>query len=942
MNSQDPSQSERQIFSEALAKATTNERNAYLDAACGKNARLRQRVEELLLNHATSDSFMADPAVEMATLLIPTNVSEGPGTRIGRYKLLQQIGEGGMGIVYMAEQEEPVRRRVALKVIKLGMDTRQVIARFEAERQALAMMDHPNIAKVLDGGATETGRLYFVMELVQGVPITEFCDKAKLAAKERLKLFISVCQAVQHAHQKGIIHRDIKPSNVLVTLHDGVPVPKVIDFGIAKATNQKLTEKTLFTNFAMMIGTPAYMSPEQAEMSGLDVDTRTDIYALGVLLYQLLTGTTPFPEKRLRSLAYGEMQRVILEEEPERPSTRLSTMTNEQKTAVARNCGEEPESLTNLLRGDLDWIAMKCIEKDRTRRYETASGLATDIQRHLNDEVVAARPPSAVYRFRKMVRRNKGAATATAAIVFTLIAALVFSTAAFVRERTARLRAATAERGREAANREAESESVRANTISTFVSEFLDGAMPDLDLGGHYDGIRRLLEKADQLAAGLTNAPQAEVEIRSKIGAGYFTFLQDFAKGEQQVDTIDKLAERLGNDGKDLARYGRFARAMRTMWERGDTNAITSLVKIGGDALTKHPPDTSLAGYAFGNVASFYSFSGQLEKAESLALQTLNCGQATNDTTHLGIRMFASEVLMRIHGMRGAIQDSEIAAAQLMSPLKLPYKDESLKEGRLLSMFLGAIKEGDRFHIPEKALILTLDEIPAERSLTRGHLEGLLGCVIVRRGDWESGVARLLSSVTNSTCDVGIWNAATLLSALTGDVKMHRSLIAFGLTQFGNGANAESSRLLLEPILSFEPDSSFLPAIRHLVDRIGQPSVPPWTRKKGAIPRALFAYHTGRYHEASTIAGEALPAPPEKLKPGLDPYWAGALFVRSMAETRLNHTEQARAAYQEGLRLHSPALRGPGRAYTGNEWAGACEAELLRRQAASLLGEAVQ
>ena len=246
------------------------------------------------------------------------------GDRIGRYKLLEKIGEGGMGVVYMAEQEEPVRRRVALKIIKLGMDTRQVVARFEAERQALAMMDHPNIAKVLDGGATETGRPYFVMELVQGVPITEFCDKNQLSTEERLKLFIPVCQAIQSAHQKGIIHRDIKPSNVLVTLHDGVPVPKVIDFGIAKATNQKLTEKTLFTNFATMIGTPAYMSPEQAEMSGLDIDTRSDIYSLGVLLYELLTGTTPFPEKRLRSVGYSEMQRIIVEEEPERPSTRLT------------------------------------------------------------------------------------------------------------------------------------------------------------------------------------------------------------------------------------------------------------------------------------------------------------------------------------------------------------------------------------------------------------------------------------------------------------------------------------------------------------------------------------------------------------------------------------------------------------------------------------------
>jgi len=318
--------SDKEIFFDAIEKATPEERAAFLDAACGQDPMLRQRVEELLGNHFEPDTFMQELAVDAAAAAVPVApISESPGSRIGRYKLLEKIGEGGMGVVYMAQQEEPVRRRVALKIIKLGMDTKQVVARFEAERQALALMDHPNIARVLDGGATETGRPYFVMELVQGVPITEFCDKNQLSTQERLKLFLPVCQAIQSAHQKGIIHRDLKPSNMLVTLNpDGSALPKVIDFGVAKAINQKLTEKTLFTNYAAMIGTPAYMSPEQAEMSHLDVDTRADIYGLGVLLYELLTGTTPFPEKRLRRAGYNEMQRIILEEEPERPSTRLT------------------------------------------------------------------------------------------------------------------------------------------------------------------------------------------------------------------------------------------------------------------------------------------------------------------------------------------------------------------------------------------------------------------------------------------------------------------------------------------------------------------------------------------------------------------------------------------------------------------------------------------
>jgi hypothetical protein len=355
-------------------------------------------------------------------------MTQKPGDRIGRYKLLEKIGEGGMGVVYMAQQEEPVRRRVALKIIKLGMDTKQVVARFEAERQALALMDHPNIAKVLDGGATDTGRPYFVMELVQGVPITEFCDQNRLPTEERIKLFIPVCQAVQSAHQKGIIHRDLKPTNILVTLNAGVPMPMVIDFGVAKATNQKLTEKTVFTNYAAMIGTPAYMSPEQAEMSRLDVDTRSDIYGLGVLLYELLTGTTPFCEKRLRNAGYNEMQRIILEEEPERPSTRLSTLAGEQRGIVARNRGASELALGRVFEGDLDCIVMKCLEKDRARRYETANGLAADLKRHLDNEPVVARPPSRAYRLQKAWRRNKLAFTAAAAVAAALVVGTTVST----------------------------------------------------------------------------------------------------------------------------------------------------------------------------------------------------------------------------------------------------------------------------------------------------------------------------------------------------------------------------------------------------------------------------------------------------------------------------------------------------------------------------------
>ncbi|MCF7975157.1 MAG: protein kinase [Phycisphaerae bacterium] len=415
------------IFSEALERGNGPDRAAYLERACGPDAALRKQVEILLKEHErVEDDFLECPPIKDQIAWQDSALIQGIGTMIGPYKLLEKIGEGGMAVVYMAEQLGPIHRKVALKLIKPGMDTRQVIARFEGERQALAMMDHPNIARVFDAGATDTGCPYFVMELVKGVSITEFCDDNHLNTRKRLELFISVCQAVHHAHQKGIIHRDIKPSNIMVTLHDGEPVVKVIDFGIAKAINQQLTEKTVFTRYAQMIGTPEYMSPEQAEMSGLDVDTRTDVFSLGVLLYQLLTGTTPFNSEYLLSKGYGELQRIIREEEPVRPSTKISTL-GETATDIAKHRSTSPELLSKLMRTDLDWIVMKTLEKNRNRRYESVSEFAADIRHHLNHEPVQAGPPSAIYKVQKFVDRNRLLVTAAAAIVVILAVATTIS-----------------------------------------------------------------------------------------------------------------------------------------------------------------------------------------------------------------------------------------------------------------------------------------------------------------------------------------------------------------------------------------------------------------------------------------------------------------------------------------------------------------------------------
>ena len=522
---------------------------------------MRARLEALLVAHDQPEPIM-DAPVARATMKI--ELAEVPdeaiGHKIGRYKILERVGEGGCGVVYVAEQTEPVRRRVALKVIKLGMDTKQVVARFEAERQALAMMDHPNIAKVLDAGSTETGRPYFVMELVRGIKITDYCDQASLPTNDRLGLFIQVCHAIQHAHQKGIIHRDIKPSNILVTLNDGVPVPKVIDFGIAKATEGRLTDATVYTQLHQFIGTPAYMSPEQAEMSSLDIDTRSDIYSLGVLLYELLAGATPFDAQELMSLGIEAMRKTIREQEPLRPSTRLATLRGNDLTTAAKRRAIEAPKLIHLLKGDLDWIVMKCLEKERARRYETANGLAADLKRHLGNEPVLARPPSAAYRFQKAVRRNKLAFAAGATIVAVLVLGIVASLSQAARAQWEARRALRAEA--EAKERLAESQAVSRFMTNVFespdparngrtitVAETLDRAATNLehDLATQ-PAVRALLQETLAETYGALGLPREAIPLQEK-GRDYYLKIY----GLEHVATIGAMND-LGNFYFDAGR----------------------------------------------------------------------------------------------------------------------------------------------------------------------------------------------------------------------------------------------------------------------------------------------------------------------------------------------------------------------------------------------------
>jgi eukaryotic-like serine/threonine-protein kinase len=469
--------SESQIF-RAAVKLSEEDRARYLDDACHGDQRLRAEVESLLGAHDPSRSFLYPPA---AAITLDRTTPEPVGTLIGPYKLLEQIGEGGMGLVYMAEQQQPVRRLVALKLVKPGMDSKQVIARFEAERQALAMMDHPNIAKVHDAGTTETGRPYFVMELVRGIPLNEFCDQKRLAVRERLQLFVQVCQSVQHAHQKGIIHRDLKPTNVLVAMADTVAFPKLLDFGIAKALGQSLTDNTLHTGYSQLVGTPLYMSPEQAEMNVFGVDTRSDIYSLGVLLYELLTGTTPFDNEQLTKANFDEMRRMIREDEPPCPSARMSTFKAQALSTISQQRNVEPRRISATLRGELDWIVIKALNKDRSRRYESASAFAADIQRYLSDEPVLACPPTAMYRFQKFARKHKPALATVAIIAACLILGTSVSAWQAVRATTAEAEAIANEQKAVANEQKAEANAASAQQSAQHANQQRDEAQRQRD-----------------------------------------------------------------------------------------------------------------------------------------------------------------------------------------------------------------------------------------------------------------------------------------------------------------------------------------------------------------------------------------------------------------------------------------------------------------------------
>ncbi len=662
-----PPRTQEIIFTAATA-LPTEERPAFLDRACAGDPTLRAQVDSLLRAHDAALDFLESGPTDLSQERVPLEsaIEEMPGDRIGRYKLLQKIGEGGCGVVYMAEQEEAVRRRVALKVIKLGMDTKAVIARFEAERQALARMEHPNIARVLDAGATTAGRPFFVMELVRGIRITEYCDQNNLSTEQRLRLIINVCHAIQHAHQKGIIHRDIKPSNILVTLHDGQPVPKVIDFGIAKATQGRLTEQTLFTAFEQFIGTPAYVSPEQAEMSGLDIDTRSDIYSLGVLLYELLAGRTPFDTQELVAAGLDEMRRRIREQQPPRPSLRVRTLNDSDRTTVARRRGTDGPRLTLELRGDLDWIVMRCLEKDRSRRYETANGLAMDIDRHLNNDPVTARPPSTVYLFTKLVRRHRLAFAAGLGITLALAAGFAASTLLYLRERDSLDRARRAEKGRESALRTAveqrnaadqarkeaeqgkrtvQEQSVRHTKLAVMMLANLKDIGLNAGFAPDQRVLREMMAKAAALQKEFADQPEFLAAVDETLG-GVYVKMDELKRAEEmfqealkvrrqaQGEKSPEVAQTLNYLGHVYSRQSRWEEAYQT-----HEDALQLLQDLQAEHPARKDPEISRTMSAMGWVRAQ---QGELSEAANflqLALEAQRKAGAMTDVATTLIRI---------------------------------------------------------------------------------------------------------------------------------------------------------------------------------------------------------------------------------------------------------------------------------------------------------------
>ncbi|MCB9914963.1 MAG: serine/threonine protein kinase [Planctomycetes bacterium] len=866
---------------------------------------------------------------------------EAAGDRIDRYKLLQEIGAGGMGTVWMAEQLEPVRRRVALKIIKLGMDTREVVVRFEAERQALALMDHPHIAKVLDGGATATGRPYFVMELVKGVPITEFCDGARLGLRERLELFSKVCEAIQHAHHKGVIHRDIKPTNVLVTLHDGVPVPKVIDFGIAKATSAELTQKTLFTQYAQIIGTPEYMAPEQAELSGLDIDTRADVYSLGVLLYELLTGTKPFEIRTVLEVGYQELLRMIREVDPAKPSTRVSTLG---RTASSIEGGRQVnvDALSRRLRGDLDWIVMKALEKDRTRRYETANAFAADVARYLSGEAVEAAPPSAVYRARKFVARRRKTVAALGVIAFLLVAGSIGTgtgwwytqranealDVALADKSSALEREAEQRRLAEANESQALSELKRADELTALMSDLLRSVTPEVAKGADVAPFRKMLERAAQrLADGSIEDPLVRLRLRHMIGKVYF-LLGLYPEAEQHLLVVLDEARALQGEQHPLTATAHMdLGALRLMQDRGAEAERELRAGYVGlrDALGEGDPAVRVASL---KLATYYGTLQRIQEALAVLGADADGARADYDFTVFEDRAHARTVallwcelgradearelydeLVTACAREGACEESERNALDTLRVV-LDHADGDFASSVVAARAVLARKRAYAGDDHPETLVALTDLASQEADVGRlDEAEALVAEALER----STRVLGPRHRVTLQARYVEAWLAMERGDAQAAET-LYERLLADVESVFGGGDHlAETVRHQLALVHSeLGRVEEAAPELRAVLEAKLERYPPDHPEVLGARTNLAGAYlDLGRFAEAAEQAEISLPLMRATLGTG-HPWTGHALYVLAHAYSGLGRHAEALPLHREWIELRARYLEAGG------------------------------
>jgi serine/threonine protein kinase len=981
-----------EVFTEAI-QLRDEERIAFLDRACGDDKDLRRRIEALLKSNDRAGGFLETPPTGSITEgRAKVAAGEKPGDRVDKYKLLEQIGEGGCGVVFVAEQEAPVRRRVALKVVKPGMDTKSVIARFEAERQALALMDHPNIAHVFDAGATQSGRPYFVMELVEGVKITDYCDRHSLPTSARLELFVQVCDAIQYAHQKGIIHRDIKPSNILVaTGPDGKPTPKVIDFGIAKATTgQQLTDKTIFTAFEMLIGTPAYMSPEQASLASTDLDTRTDIYSLGVLLYELLTGTTPFDANELLKAGLDEVRRVIRNEEPVRPSTRLSTMVPADLANLSTHHGGDAPKLIREMRGELDWIVMKALEKERTRRYATANGLAMDVERFVSGEAVLACPPSRLYQFRKLVLRHKLGFAAFGIVMATLVVGLSIATWSLAREKKA--------------HQDAVTEAMRSREVTEFLKRMTFGVHPSVALGHDTSVPQEVLDNTvTHIDLELTNQPSVVAEMKVWLGGLYIAlgrgdkaealllnaldYYRRFPTGSQQQlsDALSRLSllhvtshppnlaeaeqeaqEALAIENKLSTKPNIRVLALETRLAyvslfRGDGVRAESLFTnalVKAQPIAKDKPESLLD--TRGGLASALYAQRKFGKAEKLLRESLSIAQQRFPPEHPYIAndMFRlASTLEQENNFKDAEDFYRQCLALRRKTLKPdhPLIDEVL--GPLAGLLVKEKKTTDAVDIYRELLSMRKKRLGPEHEQVQlvvatlagihltdgdeaqfGHLadefpEGWVtrSEYFARRGHWpeaRTAAARFLE--IKPADDKGYHLMAPLL-VQTGERAVYEELCAKIATSFANATNAYIADRMAKDCLILPRRGADL----KVPGELAETAVTLGREDKAAFPffqccKALAEYRQGNWETATNWAGQAAENP--------FPYSrAEAFAILAMSQHHLNQSGEARATLKKSLDVAQTQLPKLEDGDLGQDWRDWIIAHALQSEAKRMI-----